>query len=252
MASYSAKHITVLEGLDPVRKRPGMYIGGVGSAGLHHLVWEIVDNAVDEAMNGHASELQRHTAQRRAVGDGELTMAAVSPSTSTPNTRSRPLEIIFSTLHAGGKFGQEMYKTAGGLARRGSFRSQRTFRASGRKGEARWAGVAHGVSLRQGFREAEKSRARRAAAAPAVTFRPDPEIFPEDRTFPSDVIRERLEVASYLHKGLKVAFIDETSGRRDVFQHPEGIVDFLQAGHPRTQSQAEPRCCVQLVSRKWD
>src|SRR6188768_1162302 len=112
--TYTAKDITVLEGLDPVRKRPGMYIGGVGSSGLHHLVWEIVDNSVDEAMNGHASEititLHKDGSSISVTDDGRGI-----PIDKHPKHKKTALEIIFSTLHAGGKFEGENYKTSGGL-----------------------------------------------------------------------------------------------------------------------------------------
>ena len=88
-SSYTAKDITVLEGLEPVRKRPSMYIGGVDAKGLHHLVWEIVDNAVDEYLNGYADAHHRHAAQDAATRSPSPTMAAASPSTCTPSTRSR-------------------------------------------------------------------------------------------------------------------------------------------------------------------
>jgi DNA gyrase subunit B/topoisomerase-4 subunit B len=114
MPKYTAESITVLEGLEPVRKRPGMYIGGVGAAGLHHLVWELVDNAVDEAMNGHATSIgvTLHS-------DGESVTVSDDgrgiPTDLHKKHKKSALEIIFSTLHAGGKFGDENYKTAGGL-----------------------------------------------------------------------------------------------------------------------------------------
>ena len=111
---YTAKDITVLEGLDPVRKRPGMYIGGVGSAGLHHLVWEIVDNSVDEAMNGHATEITvtlHKDGSSVTVSDNGRGI----PVDMHPKHKKTALEIIFSTLHAGGKFEAGNYKTAGGL-----------------------------------------------------------------------------------------------------------------------------------------
>src|SRR5437868_4491181 len=112
--TYTAKDITVLEGLEPVRKRPGMYIGGVGSAGLHHLVWELVDNAVDEAMNGHASEivvtLHKNGKSVTVSDDGRGV-----PVDKHPTHKKSALELIFSTLHSGGKFDGGSYKTAGGL-----------------------------------------------------------------------------------------------------------------------------------------
>ena len=112
--NYTAKDITVLEGLEPVRKRPGMYIGGVGTAGLHHLVWEILDNAVDEAMNGYASNialtLHEEGSSVTVTDDGRGI-----PVDKHPKSKTSALEVIFTTLHAGGKFEQGNYKTAGGL-----------------------------------------------------------------------------------------------------------------------------------------
>ena len=106
--NYTAKDITVLEGLDPVRKRPGMYIGGVGSAGLHHLVWEIVDNAVDEAMNGYAKNiwvtLHADGTSITVEDDGRG-----APVDKHPTTKKSALETIFTVLHAGGKFEQGNY-----------------------------------------------------------------------------------------------------------------------------------------------
>ena len=114
MANYTAKDITVLEGLEPVRKRPGMYIGGVGTAGLHHLVWEVLDNAVDEAMNGYAANivvtLHKDGSSITVADDGRGI-----PVDKHPSTRKSALEVIFTVLHAGGKFEKGNYKTAGGL-----------------------------------------------------------------------------------------------------------------------------------------
>ena len=113
--SYTAKDITVLEGLEPVRRRPGMYIGGVGPAGLHHLVWEVLDNAVDEAMNGHATRIG-------VTLHADGTSVTVSddgrgiPVDTHKKTRKSALEVIFTTLHAGGKFEHRTYRTAGGEA----------------------------------------------------------------------------------------------------------------------------------------
>ena len=113
-ANYTAKDITVLEGLEPVRKRPGMYIGGVGIAGLHHLVWEILDNSIDEAMNGHASNicvtLHKDGSSITIEDDGRGI-----PVDKHPKTKKSALEVIFTVLHAGGKFEHGNYKTAGGL-----------------------------------------------------------------------------------------------------------------------------------------
>src|SRR5215217_7675779 len=111
---YTAKNIQVLEGLEPVRKRPGMYIGGVSAAGLHHLVWEVLDNSIDEAMNGHASNIAvtlHDDGSSITIGDDGRGI----PVDKHPKSKTSALEVIFSTLHAGGKFDAGNYKTAGGL-----------------------------------------------------------------------------------------------------------------------------------------
>lgn len=224
-ASYTAKDITVLEGLEPVRKRPGMYIGGVGTAGLHHLAWEILDNAIDEAMNGYASTIQvtlhRDGSSLTISDDGRGI-----PVDKHPQTRKSALEVIFTVLHAGGKFDQGSYKTAGGLhgvgasvvnalskelvatvKRDGALWEQR-FKQGKPVGSLRKLGPARGTGT-------------------TIYFHPDPTIFPKIEFEPS-IIRERLETASYLHKGLKVVFDDESNGKKEVFQHEEGLVEFLR------------------------
>ena len=113
-ATYTAKDITVLEGLEPVRKRPGMYIGGVGAAGLHHLVWEILDNSIDEAMNGYAANI-RVTLHKDGSSITIEDDGRGIPVDVHPKTKKSALEVIFTVLHAGGKFEAGNYKTAGGL-----------------------------------------------------------------------------------------------------------------------------------------
>ena len=225
LATYTAKDITVLEGLDPVRKRPGMYIGGVGSTGLHHLVWEILDNAIDEAMNGHASNiavtLHEDGASITVADDGRGI-----PVDKHPKTKKSALEVIFTTLHAGGKFEAGNYKTAGGLHGVGasvvnalSKELVATVKRDGATWEQRFKqGVPVGA--------VKKSGPARGTGT-TVFFRPDATIFPKVE-FDPDVIKERLEVSSYLHKGVRIAFDDETRGEKVVFQHSEGLADYLK------------------------
>jgi DNA gyrase subunit B len=224
-SSYSAKDITVLEGLDPVRKRPGMYIGGVGSAGLHHLVWEILDNAVDEAMNGFASTIAVTLHQ-----DGS-TISVTDDGRGIPvdkhaKTNKSALEVIFTVLHAGGKFEGTNYKTAGGLHGVGasvvnalSKELVATVKRDGHQWELRFAQGKPAGSLK-------KLGAARGTGT-TVRFHPDPVIFPKIE-FDADVIRERLEVVSYLHKGVKVSFENEVTGDKHVFTHEEGLVAYLR------------------------
>jgi DNA gyrase subunit B/topoisomerase-4 subunit B len=223
--NYTAKDITVLEGLEPVRKRPGMYIGGVGSAGLHHLVWEVLDNAVDEAMNGYASSI-RVTLH----GDGSsITIEDDGrgiPVDKHPSSKKSALEVIFTVLHAGGKFEHGSYKTAGGLHGVGASvvnALSKELVATVKRDGSQWE-----MRFKQGKPVSSLKKVGPArGTGTAVYFHPDAAIFPKIEFDPA-VIKERLEVASYLHKGLKVIFEDEGAKDKLVFEHSEGIVDYLK------------------------
>jgi len=223
--SYTAKDITVLEGLEPVRKRPGMYIGGVGSPGLHHLVWEILDNAIDEAMNGYASDirvtLHADGASITIEDDGRG-----APIDKHPQTKKSALETIFTVLHAGGKFEHGSYKTAGGLHGVGASvvnALSKELVATVKRDGAQWE-----MRFKQGkpVGALKKLGAARGTGT-TVYFRPDAAIFPKIE-FEPEVIKDRLEVASFLHKGVKVVFDDETSKQKSTFEHSEGLVDYLK------------------------
>src|ERR1051325_11474268 len=223
--NYTAKDITVLEGLEPVRKRPGMYIGGVGTTGLHHLVWEILDNAVDEAMNGYASNitltLHEDGSSVTVTDDGRGI-----PVDKHPKTKKSALEVIFTVLHAGGKFEQGNYKTAGGLHGVGASvvnALSSELQASVKRDGATWE-----MSFKRGKPTGPVKKAGAArGTGTTVYFHPDPTIFPKVEFDPA-IIRERLEVVSYIHKGVKVTFENEVEGKKEVFQHEEGLADYLR------------------------
>ena len=224
-SSYTAKDITVLEGLEPVRKRPGMYIGGVGSSGLHHLVWEILDNSVDEAMNGYASNITvtlHDDASSITIADDGRGI----PVDKHPKTKKSAIEVIFSTLHAGGKFEAGNYKTAGGLHGVGASvvnALSKELIATVRRDGAQWE-----MRFKQGHAiGALKKVGAARGSGTTVFFRPDSTIFPKVE-FDADLIRQRLEVSSYLHKGVKLVFEDEATKEKQVFQHSEGIADYLK------------------------
>ena len=223
-SKYTAKDITVLEGLEAVRKRPAMYIGGVDSTGLHHLLWEIVDNSVDEAINGYADRITVTLHE-----DG-------SSATVTDNGRGIPvdthekyrkpaLELILTTLHAGGKFEAKNYLHSGGLHGVGASvvtALSEEMVATVKRDGAEW---------QQTFsRGKAKTKLRRMGAArgsgTTVFFRPDPEIFPRT-SFDSKAITERLEAKAYLHRGLTVVFEDETAGKTHQFHYDDGIRAYL-------------------------
>jgi DNA gyrase subunit B len=223
--TYTAKDITVLEGLEPVRKRPGMYIGGVGSSGLHHLVWEILDNSIDEAMNGHASNIRvtLHTDGSSITIEDD---GRGIPVDVHSKTKKSALEVVFTQLHAGGKFEPGNYKTAGGLHGVGASvvnALSRELVATVKRDGQQWE-----MRFKQGKPAAglKKLGASRGTGT-TVFFRPDPTIFPKIEFDPA-VIHERLEIASYLHRGVKVTFEDESSNAKHVFQYEDGLADYLK------------------------
>ena len=222
--AYTAKDITVLEGLEPVRKRPGMYIGGVGTAGLHHLVWEVLDNAVDEAMNGFASNivvtLHKDGSSITVADDGRGI-----PVDKHSSTKKSALEVIFTVLHAGGKFEKGSYKTAGGLHGVGASvvnALSTELVATVKRDGAQWEMV---FKRGKPTGPIKKIGAARGSGT-TVYFHPDPTIFPKVE-FEAALIRERLEIVSYIHKGVRVTFENEADGSKEVFQHQEGLSDFL-------------------------
>src|SRR6187549_3055647 len=225
MANYTAKDITVLEGLEPVRKRPGMYIGGVGTAGLHHLVWEVLDNAVDEAMNGFASNivvtLHKDGSSITVSDDGRGI-----PIDKHPATKKSALEVIFTVLHAGGKFEHGSYKTAGGLHGVGASvvnALSKELVATVRRDGSQWEMRFKQGAVVGGLKKLGAAR----GSGTTVFFRPDSTIFPKVE-FDAETIRQRLEISSYLHKGVKIVFEDEAKKDRVVFHHTEGLADYLK------------------------
>ncbi len=236
LQKYTAKDITVLEGLEPVRKRPSMYIGGVDSKGLHHLVWEIVDNAVDEYLNGFADAI---TLTLHKSGD------AVSvtdngrgiPVDLHPKHKRPALELILTTLHSGAKFGEgDHYIHSGGLhgvgssvvnalsrklvatIRRDGFEWEQTFKRGKPATELQKVGPFRGHGT-------------------TIYFEPDPEIFKVTQ-FDADQIKSRLEDMSYVHAGLKITFKNEITKETHDLTHPGGIPEFL--GRLVTEGQKPP------------
>jgi DNA gyrase subunit B/topoisomerase-4 subunit B len=222
--TYTAKDISVLEGLDPVRKRPGMYIGGVGSAGLHHLVWEVFDNSVDEALAGFATEITltlHKDGQTVTVKDNGRGI----PVDKHPKIKKPAVEVILTTLHAGGKFEEGAYKTAGGLHGVGASvvnALSHHLTCLVRRDGFKWEIVFQRGKTKQPLKKVGPTR----GSGTEITFEPDPTIFPRTRFEPA-LIRERCEIASYLHRGLEVHWVDETQGTKETFLHENGIADYL-------------------------
>jgi len=203
-ATYGAKDITVLEGLEPVRLRPGMYIGSTGTTGLHHLIWEIVDNAIDEVMAGYAKNITVELLPGNKVSvtdDGRGI-----PVDIHPQTKKSTLETVMTVLHAGGKFGGEGYKVSGGLHGVGA--SVVNALSSWLKVEVERDG---GMYVQEYKRGKPEYKVKKVGASKRhgthTTFSPDPEIFSE-MEFNDKVILERLRQQAYLTKGVRINFYD--------------------------------------------
>jgi DNA gyrase subunit B len=223
-SDYSAEQITVLEGLEPVRKRPGMYIGGTGIEGLHHLVWELIDNGIDEALAGYATEVSV-----RLLADGGVTVIDNGrgiPTDIHPKTGKSTVETVLTVLHAGGKFGGGGYKVSGGLHGVGSsvvnalsrkltikvYRDGKIFEQEYERGVPKANLKATGSSDRTGTE---------------ITFYPDETIFPAIE-FNYDTIFDRLRHAAYLTKGVHTSLVDDASGKRYGFYFEGGIQSYVK------------------------
>jgi DNA gyrase subunit B len=223
---YTAADITVLEGLEPVRKRPSMYIGSTDAKGLHHLVWEIVDNAVDEYLNGYADHI---TVTLHKAGD-TITVhdnGRGIPVDMHPKHKRPALELILTTLHSGGKFGDnDAYFHSGGLHGVGSS----VVNALSKKliADVRRDGYEWKQTYAKGkpTGKLEKVGPFRGHGT-AITFQPDDTIFKTTR-FDPDVIKAHLEDMAYIHSGLKIVFKNEVSGETFDLAHPGGLPEFLQ------------------------
>jgi DNA gyrase subunit B len=227
--TYDAHSIQVLEGLEPVRKRPGMYIGTTSSRGLHHLVYEVVDNAIDEAMAGRSDRIDviLHADGSASVADN----GGGIPVKPIPGAKDRrpAVEVVLSVLHAGGKFGGGGYQISGGLHGVGVS----VVNALSEKLEA--------TVMREGFtwtiafsrgkvtKKLTKGKATKKTGT-LVRFWPDPEVFTETLEFKREILTERLQELAFLNKGVEIRLIDqrETPPHTDVFKANGGLVDFVK------------------------
>jgi DNA gyrase subunit B len=235
-SDYSAKDIQVLEGLDPVRKRPGMYIGSTGLSGLHHLIWEVVDNAVDEAMAGFATRINV-----TLLADGGCRVEdngrgfPVDPYPSGPHKGKSAAEVVLTVLHAGGKFGGAGYKVSGGLHGVGvsvvNALSERLFLEVDKQGRRYQQEYAKGGKPQGKLTEVGPTPARGRASGSTVTFWPDPTVFIAEGTeFVSRTVLERLQTMAFLNRGLEIVFRDDRPEKEQdiTFQYKGGIVDFVR------------------------
>ncbi|MGE0877420.1 MAG: DNA topoisomerase (ATP-hydrolyzing) subunit B [Acidimicrobiia bacterium] len=232
-ADYSAKDIQVLEGLEPVRKRPGMYIGSTGITGLHHLIWEIVDNSVDEAMAGFCNRIDvvlLADGGCRVIDDGRG--IPVEPYPNGPHKGKSTLEVVLTVLHAGGKFGGSGYKVSGGLHGVGvsvvnALSSRLVAEVDSRDGNHYQIEFAKGGKP-QGKIE-NTGKASKGRTGTTITFWPDATIF-EETEFVTRTVAERLQMMAFLNKGLEIRLRDERPGHEYeiVYKYNGGIIDFVR------------------------
>jgi DNA gyrase subunit B len=222
-ANYDATSIAVLEGLEPVRKRPGMYIGSTAARGLHHLVWEVVDNAVDEHLAGHASQISV-----TILGDGGVAVhdnGRGIPTDPHPKMRKPAVEVVMTKLHAGGKFDQQAYAVSGGLHGVGisvvNALSERAEVEVSRDGGRFQIAFERG-DVTSPLEQVGKSR----QTGTTVRFWPDPQIF-DTITFDADEIVTRVRETCLLNPGLRIEFADLRDGRRERFEYRRGLADFV-------------------------
>ena len=226
--TYTARDITVLEGLEPVRKRPAMYIGGVGKVGYHHLLWEIVDNCIDEVINKHANRVEVTLHEDGKTVTIEDNGRGI-PVDTLPKYKKPALEVIMTTLHAGGKFDAgKNYKHSGGLHGVGA--SVVNALSSEMTAEVKRDGTLYRQVFERGKPMSKLSKAGAAkGTGTRITFSPDPEIFGASQSFDPKLLGDRLEAKSYLHRGAKIVFRDRVTKphKTHTYLHADGIAAFL-------------------------
>ena len=227
MSNYDASNIQILEGLEAVRKRPGMYIGSTGSRGLHHLVWEIIDNAIDEALGGYATNIKLELLPGeiiRVTDDGRGIPVDLHPKTGRP-----AVETILTTLHSGGKFDGQSYKVSGGLHGVGAsvvnalsewylveiHRNQKSYQQRYERGLPKTPVDEIGVSDHTGT---------------IVTFKFDPDIFKETQVYDYETLRNRIQELAFLNRGIKITIIDLRKDEpiENEYHYEGGIIEYVQ------------------------
>ena len=237
-SSYGAEQIKVLDGLEAVRKRPAMYIGNTAEEGLHHLIYEVVDNSIDEALAGHCDRIKV-----TILEDGSVSVEDNGrgiPVDKHPTENMTALELVMTTLHAGGKFDHSSYKVSGGLHGVGVsvVNALSTFASA----EIRRNGKVYKQSYAYGQKTGELEVIGSSEhTGTKIVFTPDPAIFKETTTFKYDIVKNRLRELAFLNRGIRIFLKDERSGAEDKFHYEGGIVSYVEyLNRKRTPIHPEP------------
>lgn len=231
MAEYTGKEIVVLEGLEAVRMRPGMYIGSTGSRGLHHLIWEILDNAIDEHLAGYCDEV--HITMQRDGGISIEDNGRGVPIDLHPTQKIPTVRVVYTVLHAGGKFGNGAYKVSGGLHGVGS--SVVNALSHSMSVEVKRDGLIYHDAYADGGKPVSPlvkgeleviGKCKKSETGTKVTFYPDPEIF-ETVTFKPEVVKKKLKEIAYLNKNLKLVYYNEADDEERIYLEEDGIRSFV-------------------------
>lgn len=244
MNDYSAKNIQVLEGLEAVRKRPAMYIGDVSMKGLHHLVWEVVDNAIDETLAGHCTEIKVYI--EPDCGITVVDNGRGIPTDQHPKEKKSALEVVMTTLHAGGKFDKNTYKVSGGLHGVGvscvNALSEELIATVYRDGQRFSQKYLRGAPQHEVRKEENQGRTPRGTS---VYFRPDAAIF-TDRSYRYETIADRLRELAFLNAGLRIVLTDkrENPETSETFHYEGGIKAFIHYVDSARQALIKEPICI--------
>ncbi|WYD81379.1 MAG: DNA topoisomerase (ATP-hydrolyzing) subunit B [Candidatus Electrothrix gigas] len=237
-ASYGAEQIKVLDGLEAVRKRPAMYIGNTAEEGLHHLIYEVVDNSIDEALAGHCDRIR--VVLRKNGGVSVEDNGRGIPVDRHPTEDMTALELVMTTLHAGGKFDHSSYKVSGGL--HGVGVSVVNALSTAVTAEIKRNGNIYCQSYEYGDKTGDMEIIGTSkSTGTTITFQPDPTIFNETTTFKYETVRNRLRELAFLNRGVRIFLKDERSGAEDEFHFKGGIVEYVKyLNRRRTTVHPEP------------